>query len=102
MIVIYLRHGSTRIRRLIWVAILTLMCSRRIHNFIKNVNPENAYRYTQLRWAKIFGENAYRLLKEVIESTGMVLNMTTIYDICLQHGPNPNINRERLMEGWIT
>lgn len=86
---------------LIWVAILTLMCSRRIHNFIKNVNPENAYRYTQLRWAKIFGENAYRLLKEVMESMGMELNMATIYEIYLQHSLDPNINRKRLMEGWI-
>ncbi len=77
------------------------MCSRRIHNFIKNVNPENAYRYTQLRWAKIFGENAHRLLKEVIESMGMELSMTTIYEIYLQHSLDPNINRKRLMEGWI-
>ena len=28
---------------------------------------EKANRYTHLRWAKVFGENAHRLLKEVLE-----------------------------------
>ncbi len=34
------------VKCLIWVAFLTLMCSRRILLLIRNVNPENANRYT--------------------------------------------------------
>ena len=44
------------VKCLIWVAILTLMCSRRILRLIRNANPENANRYTPLRWAKVFSE----------------------------------------------
>ena len=61
------------VKCLIWVAILTLMCSRRILRLIKSVNPENAYQYTHLRWAKVFTENAERLLREVLDSMGLKL-----------------------------
>jgi putative transposase len=89
------------VKCLIWVAILTLMCSRRILRLIKNVNPENAYRYTHLRWAKVFTENADRLLKEVLQSMGLKLDMTTLFDIWIGQGLDPNINRKRLMDSWI-
>jgi len=26
----------------------------------------------------------------------------TLYDICISHGCNPNVKRERLMERWVT
>jgi putative transposase len=89
------------IKCLIWVAILTLMCSRRILRLIKNVNPENAYRYTHLRWAKVFTENADRLLREVLDSMGLKLDMLTLFDIWIGQGCDPNINRKRLMDSWI-
>ena len=89
------------IKSLIWVSILTLMCSRRVLQLIRNVDPEKANRYTHLRWAKVFGENAHQLLKEVLESMGMHLDMSVLYDIYLNHGCDPNIKRERLMEGWV-
>ncbi len=77
------------------------MCSRRILRLIKSVNPENAYRYTHLRWAKVFTENADRLLREVLDSMGLKLDMITLYDIWIGQGRDPNINRERLMDSWI-
>jgi len=89
------------VKCLIWVAILTLMCSRRILRLIKNVSPENAYRYTHLRWAKVFTENAERLLREVLESMGLKLDMMTLFDIWIGQGCDPNINRKRLMDSWI-
>lgn len=89
------------VKCLIWVAILTLMCSRRILRLIKNVNPENAYRYTHLRWAKVFTENADRLLREVLESMNLKLDMITLFDIWIGQGCDPNINRKRLMGSWI-
>ena len=58
---------------LIWIAILTLMCSRGIPRLIQNANPENANRYTHLRWAKVFTEQAERLLTEVLECVGLKL-----------------------------
>jgi len=70
---------------LIWVSILTLMCSRRILQLIRNANPEQANRYTHLRWAKTSGENAHRLLKEVLESMGIRLDMLVLYGIYLNH-----------------
>lgn len=89
------------VKCLIWVAILTLMCSRRILRLIKSVNPENAYQYTHLRWAKVFTENADRLLREVLDSMGLKLDMIILYDIWIGQGRDPNINRERLMDTWI-
>jgi IS4 transposase len=90
------------VKCLIWVAILTLMCSRRILRLIRNANPENANRYTHLRWAKVFTEQADRLLTEVLECMGLKLDMLTIYDIYLGQGCDPNVERERLMERWVS
>nr|QNO51271.1 hypothetical protein ILBEGJOJ_00001 [Methanosarcinales archaeon ANME-1 ERB6] len=90
------------VKCLIWVAILTLMCSRRILRLIRNANPENANRYTHLRWAKVFTEQADRLLTEVLECMELKLDMLTIYDIYLGQGCDPNVERERLMERWVS
>jgi len=90
------------VKCLIWIAILTLMCSRRILRLIRNANPENANRYTPLRWAKVFSEQADRLLTEVLECMGLKLDMLTLYDIYLGQGCDPNVERERLMERWVT
>jgi 1-aminocyclopropane-1-carboxylate deaminase/D-cysteine desulfhydrase-like pyridoxal-dependent ACC family enzyme len=51
------------------------MYSRGILRLLRNANPENANRYTQLRWAKVFSEQADRLLTEVVECMGLKLDM---------------------------
>ena len=89
------------VKCLIWVAILTLMCSRKILRLVKNVDPKKAHLYTHLRWAKVFTENADRLLNEVLESMGLKLDMLTLFDIFIGQGNDPNKNRKRLMDTWI-
>jgi putative transposase len=90
------------VKCLIWIAILTLMCSRRILRLIRNANPENANRYTPLRWAKVFTEQADRLLTGGLEFMGLKLDMLTLYNIYLGQGCDPNVKRERLMDRWVT
>ena len=90
------------VKCLIWIAILTLMRSRRILQLIRNANPKNANRYTHLRWAKVYSEQADRLLTEVLECVGLKLDMLTLYNIYLGQGCDPSIKRERLMERWVT
>ena len=48
----------------IWTSILTLIVSRRLHNFVKNSlgDAEKKVRYTQLLWSKIFTSNVLDLL----------------------------------------
>ena len=70
--------------------------SRRILRLIQNANPENANRYTHIRWAKMFSEQADRLLTEVLECMGLKLDMLTLYNIYLCQGCEPNVKRERL------
>ena len=90
------------VKCLIWIAILTLLCSRRILRLIRNANPGNAYRYTHLRWAKVFTGQADRLLTEVLECMGLKLDMLTLYNIYQGQGCDPNVKRERLMARWVT
>ncbi len=54
-----------------------------------------------LQWAKVFTENADRLLREVLDSMGLKLDMLTLFDIWIGQGCDPNINRKRLMDSWI-
>jgi len=77
------------------------MCSRKILRLVKNVDPKKAHLYTHLQWAKVFTENADRLLKEVLESMGLKLDMLTLFDIFIGQGNDPNKNRKRLMDTWI-
>jgi putative transposase len=86
----------------IWVAILTLMCSRRILWLIRNANPQNANRYTHLRVAKVFTDHEDRLLTEVLEFVGVKVDKRSLYDIFLDQGCDPNVKREMLMEPWVT
>ena len=69
---------------------------------IRNANPEKANRYTHLRWAKVFTEHADRLLTEVLECMGLKLDILTLYNICIGQGCDPNVERERFMERWVT
>jgi len=57
--------------------------NRRFRLVCQNANPENANRYTYLRWAKVFTEQADRLLTEVLECEGLKLDMLTLYNIYL-------------------
>jgi len=62
------------------------MVNRRFRLVCQNANPENANRYTSLRWAKVFTEQADRLLTEALECVGLKLDMLTLYSIYLDQG----------------
>ena len=63
---------------LIWVGILTLLVSRRLFNVLRASAPiEHAVRYTPLRWATTFVENATLLEISLLGYFG--LNAATIF-----------------------
>lgn len=86
---------------LVWISILTLLCSRRINTFIRSIDPDNSKRYTHLRWAKIFMESSRDLLRMVLKSMDIELSMMEIYNVYLGQAIDPNVNRKRLMDEWI-
>lgn len=49
----------------------------------------------------MFGENARRLLKDVLKSRGVRRDILVLYNIYLNCGCDPNIKRKRLMEGGV-
>jgi len=53
----------------------------------QNANPENVNRYTSLCWAKVFTEQADRLLTEVLECVGLKLDMLTLYYLARDASP---------------
>jgi len=83
---------------MIWVAILTLICSRQLLRLMKRLNPAKARLYTHLQWAKIFTEFAGKLMDKILESMNLELDWLTYIDILIDQGQTPNINRERLMD----
>ena len=85
----------------IWIGILTLLCSRRIFLMIRAANPDKSKRFTHLRWAKVFAENAPDLMRDVIRSNGLEWNIMTYVDIFSSQACDPNVNRKRLMEEWV-
>ena len=90
---------------LIWVGILTLLVSRRLFNVLRASAPiEHASRYTPLRWANAFVENATLLEISLLGHFGYekpyengFKKLAWIYEI---NSFDPHKNRRRLPEGW--
>lgn len=90
---------------LIWVGILTLLVSRRLFNVLRASAPiEHAVRYTPLRWANAFVENATLLEISLLGYFGFeepyengLKKLAWIYEI---HSFDPHAKRHRLPEGW--
>lgn len=60
------------IEAMIWIAILTLIISRKIFKVVRALNPEaKMARFTTLRWSNIFTENASSLLAGVLQHMGL-------------------------------
>jgi putative transposase len=85
----------------LWIAILTMLCSRRVYLMVRNVNPEKAPRFTHLRWAKVFMENASKLMEAILRSNDIEYSIMTLMEIYESQAVDPNVNRERLMEDWV-
>jgi len=86
------------VKCLIWVAILVMICSRRILHLFRKRNPEKAHRYTHLRSAMIFTEFAYEILLGIFEILGIEFgyeDRMRIQEMLLE---DPNGDRKHLMD----
>ena len=86
------------VKCLVWVSILTLICSRQMLRFMRSLDRKNAHLYTHLQWAKAFTEGSHRIMEEVLKSMNIELDMITYLQIMMGQGKTPNINRERMMD----
>ncbi|MFO8110144.1 MAG: IS4 family transposase [Thermoplasmata archaeon] len=87
----------------IWVAILTLLVSRRIHNIVREQNPgKNIVRFTQLRWSNTFTEMANDQLTTILEYCGIKRTFETVMGVYDSQALDPHVNRDRFMDDWRT
>lgn len=89
------------IEALIWVAILTLLVSRRIYSNIRKNRPgRDMIRYTQLRWSIIFAENASDQLTLILRYLGIERSLEIIAGVYDSQALDPHVNRERFRAEW--
>jgi putative transposase len=89
------------IEAFIWIAILTLLISRRIYTIIRRLNPRaKMVRFTQLRWSIIFSEKASRILIAVLQYLGLDTSFATSLRVSLSDALDPHVNRRRFTEEW--
>jgi IS4 transposase len=89
------------IEALIWVAILTLIVSRRIYSNIRKNRPgKDMVRYTQLRWSIIFAENASDQLTIILRYLEIERNLELIAGVYESQALDPHVNRERFRAEW--
>lgn len=89
------------IEAFIWIAILTLLISRRIYTIIRRQNPgAKMVRFTQLRWSTIFSEKASRILTAVLQYLGLDTSFVTSLRVSLSEALDPHVNRRRFTEEW--
>jgi putative transposase len=89
------------IEAFIWIAILTLLISRRIYTIIRRLNPRaNMVRFTQLRWSNIYSESASRILNAVLLYLGLDTSLITSFKIGMSEALDPHVNRRHFTEEW--
>jgi IS4 transposase len=89
------------IEAFIWIAILTLLISRRIYTIIRRLNPRaNVVRFTQLRWSNIYSESASRILNAVLQYLGLDTSLITSFKISMSEALDPHVNRRHFTEEW--
>jgi len=87
----------------IWIAILTLLVSRRIYNLIRASAPEKKMvRYTKQRWSTIFSENASDQLTVILKSNNIQKNYETVSLVYTSQALDPHVKRPHLMDPWTT
>jgi IS4 transposase len=72
---------SEVVEAFIWIGILTLLYSKRIFIMVRSVNPEKSSRFTHMRWANVFAENAPDLMRDVIRSNGLRYDLMVFLEI---------------------
>jgi IS4 transposase len=89
------------IEALIWVAILTLLVSRRTYFNVRKIHKgKNIVRFTQLRWSIIFAENADDQLTLLLRYMGITRTLETIGGVYDSQAIDPHVNRERFRAEW--
>lgn len=89
------------IEAFIWIAILTLLISRRIYTMIRRLNPKaNMVRFTQLRWSNIYSESASSILNAVLQFLGLDTSLITSFKISMSEALDPHVNRRHFTEEW--
>ncbi len=93
--------NSDIVEAYIWIAILTLLVSRRTYSIVRSLNPEKMkVRYTQLRWSTIFAENASDQLKLILRYCGIEISLETIIGVYSSHALDPHVDRYRFRSEW--
>ena len=89
------------IEAFIWIAILTLLISRRIYTMIRRLNLKpNMVRFTQLRWSNIYSESASRILNAVLQFLGLDTSLITSFKISMSEALDPHVSRRHFTEEW--
>jgi transposase len=89
------------IEALIWVAILTLLVSRRTYYNVRKFHArKNIIRFTQLRWSIVFAENADDQLTLILRYLGITKTLETILGVYDSQALDPHVNRERFRAEW--
>jgi hypothetical protein len=89
------------IEAFIWIAILTLLISRRIYKIVCRLNPRaRMARFTQLRWSNVFSESANNILTAVLQFLGLDTSLITVFKISMSEALDPHANRRRFTEEW--
>ena len=89
------------IEAFIWIAILTLLISRRIYTMVRRLNLKpNMVRFTQLRWSNIYSESASRILNAVLQFLGLDTSLITSFKISMSEALDPHVSRRHFTEEW--
>lgn len=89
------------VEALIYVALLTLMASRRILALIRRRDPAKAKRMTNLRWAEVFATNAHRVLDGLLAAMDLHVDEFELIDLLSGEALDPNVGRKRLSDRWL-
>jgi len=89
------------VKSLVLVAMLTLVVSHRVLNFMRSLVPEKGNRWTPMRWAETFRVSSGRLLERVLKVAGIEDDPLELLYFYLVEGVDPNVNRKRLLEPWV-
>ena len=87
----------------IWIAMLTLLVSRRIHKLVVECNPDKeVIQFTGLRWSTLFSENAGDHLTMILDYVGIQRTFETVMNVYSSPALDPNVHRHRFMEEWFS
>lgn len=88
------------VEALIWSAILTMIVSHRLHHVIRSAASQaQIARFTKLRWATVFMENASDLLTAIPAYLGIRKSLELIADFYSCGALNPHVSREAFTAG---